>query len=196
MGVQRRRQALHFPRLPQAAVSQWDPHRGFPAFKCSHQFLHPPSRLSERTCFSTSVHSGPCRQTKAEQVFDRWWRAKKLQPDGRALRAGFVKRLSRAGDFNIVRSDLTKCSAQPTFPQVISVNIYEAKTQLSRLVAAVETRGETIVLCRNGTPVADIVPHHKGRDITLEPDPELRGARYVEDPTAPLQPEEWPEELR
>jgi hypothetical protein len=40
------------------------------------------------------------------------------------------------------------------------------------------------------------VPHHKGRDITLEPDPELRGARYVEDPTAPLQPEEWPEELR
>ena len=195
MGVQRRRQALHCPRLPQAAVSQWDLHRGSPAFKCSHQFWHTPSRLIERTCFSTSVNAGPGSQSKAQQILDWWWRATKLTPDGRALRAGFV-RLSRAGDFLIIRSDLTNCSIRPTFAHVISVNIYEAKTQLSRLVAAVETRGETIVLCRNGTPVADIVPHHKGRDITLEPDPELRGARYVEDPTAPLQPEEWPEELR
>jgi antitoxin (DNA-binding transcriptional repressor) of toxin-antitoxin stability system len=195
MGVQRRRQALHFPRLAQAAVSQWDPHRGSPAFECSHQFWHPPSRLIERTCFSTSVNSGPGRQIKAEQTLDRGWGAQKHPPEGRALRVGFV-RLSRAGDFTITRSDLTNCSIRPTFAHVISVNIYEAKTQLSRLVAAVETRGETVVLCRNGTPVADIVPHHKGRDITLEPDPELRGARYVQDPTAPLQPEEWPEELR
>ena len=170
MGLQRRRQALHFPRSPQAAVSQWDPHRGSPAFKCSHQFWHPPSRLIERTCFSTSVNAGPGSQSKAEQILDWWWRA---------LRAGFVKGLSRAGYFNMIRPDLTNCGIPPTFAHVISVNIYEAKTQLSRLVAAVETRGETIVLCRNGTPVADIVPHHKGRDITLEPDPELRGARYV-----------------
>jgi antitoxin (DNA-binding transcriptional repressor) of toxin-antitoxin stability system len=82
------------------------------------------------------------------------------------------------------------------FAEVISINIYEAKTQLSRLVAAVETRGETVILCRNGTPVADLVPHHKGRDITLEPDPTLRGARYTGDPTAALGAEEWPEELR
>ena len=79
---------------------------------------------------------------------------------------------------------------------MISINIYEAKTQLSRLVAAVENHGETVVLCRNGVPVADLVPHHKGRDITLEPDPALRGARYVGDPTAPLGADEWPEELR
>lgn len=77
---------------------------------------------------------------------------------------------------------------------MISINIYEAKTQLSRLVAAVETRGETVVLCRNGTPVANIVPHRS--PITLEPDPGLRGARYVGDPTAPLDAQEWPEEWR
>lgn len=36
-------------------------------------------------------------------------------------------------------------------------NIYEAKTQLSKLVERVET-GEEIVLARNGRPVARIVP--------------------------------------
>lgn len=38
------------------------------------------------------------------------------------------------------------------------VNIYEAKTGLSRLVADVE-RGATVVLCRDGKPVARIVPY-------------------------------------
>ncbi len=79
---------------------------------------------------------------------------------------------------------------------MISVNLYEAKTQLSRLVTTVETSGERVVLCRNGTPVADIVPHDKRSDTTLEPDPELCGARYLENPTAPLGLEEWPEALR
>ena len=36
-------------------------------------------------------------------------------------------------------------------------NIHEAKTQFSRLVAAVE-RGETVTICRNGAPVIDCVP--------------------------------------
>ena len=68
--------------------------------------------------------------------------------------------------------------------------------EIAGLCAAVETSGKTSVLCRNGTPVADLLPQHKGREITLESDPELRGARCVEDPVDPLQPEEWPEELR
>ena len=79
---------------------------------------------------------------------------------------------------------------------MIAINIYEAKTQLSRLVAAVETQGERIVLCRNGTPVADIVPHKKGGDANLHPDPELLGAQFLQDPTAPLSSEDWPEVLR
>jgi prevent-host-death family protein len=38
-----------------------------------------------------------------------------------------------------------------------SVNIHEAKTQLSRLLERVE-RGEEIVIARNGRPIARIVP--------------------------------------
>lgn len=36
-------------------------------------------------------------------------------------------------------------------------NIHEAKTQFSKLVAAVE-RGESVTICRNGRPVAECVP--------------------------------------
>lgn len=75
------------------------------------------------------------------------------------------------------------------------VNIYEAKTQLSRLVQAVEEGGESVVLCRNGKPVADLVPH-AARKAKLEPLPELKGAHYVGDPCAPLEEDDWPESLR
>jgi prevent-host-death family protein len=78
-----------------------------------------------------------------------------------------------------------------------TVNLYEAKTHLSKLVAAVEERGERVVLCRNGKPVAEIVPHKKGEIKGLpEMDAALAGAIYHQDPTAPLAPEDWPEELR
>lgn len=39
----------------------------------------------------------------------------------------------------------------------MSVNVYEAKTQLSRLLARVE-QGEEILIARAGTPVARLVP--------------------------------------
>jgi len=42
------------------------------------------------------------------------------------------------------------------------VNIHHAKTQLSRLIERVEA-GEEIVIARNGTPVAKLVP------IVLQP---------------------------
>jgi len=40
-----------------------------------------------------------------------------------------------------------------------TINLYQAKTQLSRLVATVEKEGGRIVLCRNGSPEADLVLH-------------------------------------
>ena len=40
---------------------------------------------------------------------------------------------------------------------MVTVNVHEAKTHLSRLLAKVEA-GENIVIARNGTPVARIVP--------------------------------------
>jgi prevent-host-death family protein len=39
-------------------------------------------------------------------------------------------------------------------------NIHEAKTQFSKLVAAVE-RGERVTICRNGEPVIECVPAAK-----------------------------------
>ena len=42
---------------------------------------------------------------------------------------------------------------------MIAVNILEAKTSLSRLVAAIEDRQESeIIIARNGRPVARLVP--------------------------------------
>jgi prevent-host-death family protein len=40
---------------------------------------------------------------------------------------------------------------------VIVVNMHEAKSRLSELVRLVES-GEKVVLARNGTPVAELVP--------------------------------------
>lgn len=42
------------------------------------------------------------------------------------------------------------------------VNVHEAKTQLSRLLQAVED-GEEIVIARNGEPVAKLVRHEPER---------------------------------
>jgi antitoxin (DNA-binding transcriptional repressor) of toxin-antitoxin stability system len=79
---------------------------------------------------------------------------------------------------------------------MVTVNIYEAKTQFSRLVAAVEQRGERFVLCRNGLPVADLVPHTPVSVKNLDPDPMLAGACFLGNPSAPLDQEDWPEDLR
>ena len=76
-----------------------------------------------------------------------------------------------------------------------TVNIYEAKTHLSRLISELQVNEEPIVLCRNGVPVADLVPHRKA-PIEHEPLPELQGACFLGNPTAPLDEEDWPEALR
>jgi prevent-host-death family protein len=43
------------------------------------------------------------------------------------------------------------------------VNVHEAKSQLSRLLQAVE-EGEEIVIARNGKPVARLVRHQQARE--------------------------------
>lgn len=39
-----------------------------------------------------------------------------------------------------------------------TVNVHEAKTQLSKLLSVVE-RGETVIIAKAGTPVAKLVPY-------------------------------------
>jgi prevent-host-death family protein len=58
-------------------------------------------------------------------------------------------------------------------------SVYEAKARFSSLLNEVKEKNCTIVICRHGVPVADLV-----------------GAKYLCDPTAPLEKDDWPEALR
>ena len=86
------------------------------------------------------------------------------------------------------------------------VNIHDAKTNLSKLIERVEA-GEEIVIARNGTPVAKLVPVEERFPVRLgllkgeieilpgfdETDPELIRLFYEGHPDDPLfqDPEEW-----
>jgi antitoxin (DNA-binding transcriptional repressor) of toxin-antitoxin stability system len=73
-----------------------------------------------------------------------------------------------------------------------ALNIHETKTHLSSLLVEVEERGETFLICRNGKPVANLVPHRtKSR---LMPHPSMSRIEIKYNPTEPLTAEEWPEE--
>jgi prevent-host-death family protein len=70
---------------------------------------------------------------------------------------------------------------------MIAVNIHEAKTQFSKLIARVEA-GEEVVIARDGAPVARLVPIHppvskrvSGRDRDLFSVPEDFDAPLPED---------------
>ena len=82
---------------------------------------------------------------------------------------------------------------------MIMVNMHEAKTRLSELVKAVETEGETVILCRNGTEVAEIraVARKPVNRMLIPPDPTLQvelAPGY--DPSEPLSEDEWPSDCR
>jgi prevent-host-death family protein len=69
------------------------------------------------------------------------------------------------------------------------LNIHEAKTQLSSVLAEVERTGQAVVICRNGVPVADIVPHQ--RRLRSKPHPTFSRIVLHYDPTEVLSPEDW-----
>ena len=75
------------------------------------------------------------------------------------------------------------------------VSIYEAKAHLSRLIAEVQRTGKPVTICRNRKPVVDLVVHREPGD-PLKQDPALKGAVYHGDPCAPVNEEDWPEDLR
>ncbi len=72
------------------------------------------------------------------------------------------------------------------------LNVHEAKTRLSSVLAAVSEKGEKYLICRNGKPVADLIPHIK--KSRLQPHPTLSRIRIKYDVTEPLGADEWPEE--
>ncbi len=75
-----------------------------------------------------------------------------------------------------------------------TVNVHEAKTNFSSLLARVEAKSEAIIICRNGEPVADLVPHR--RTNRLKPHPRLSKIKIGYDPIETLTPQEWPEAER
>jgi antitoxin (DNA-binding transcriptional repressor) of toxin-antitoxin stability system len=75
-----------------------------------------------------------------------------------------------------------------------TVNVHEAKTNFSSLLASVESSSETFVICRNGEPVADLVPH-KRKDRTKK-NSVLSQIKIKYDPVEPASEEEWPKRFR
>ncbi len=69
-------------------------------------------------------------------------------------------------------------------------DVHEAKTQFSALIAELEAGRNRVVICRNGKPIADLLPHQE--DISMDADPELGAIVVRYDPTEPLSDEEWP----
>lgn len=74
-------------------------------------------------------------------------------------------------------------------------NIHDAKTNLSSLVSDVETKHETILLCRSGKPVARIVPIEPLAS-PLKHSPKLSKLKLYYDPVEGLTADEWPETAR
>jgi antitoxin (DNA-binding transcriptional repressor) of toxin-antitoxin stability system len=75
-----------------------------------------------------------------------------------------------------------------------TVNVHAAKTHFSRLLATVEHSSESFVICRNGEPVADLVPHQ--RVTRVKRHPVLGRIKIGYDPVEPLSADEWPEVAR
>ncbi len=77
---------------------------------------------------------------------------------------------------------------------MITVNTHEAKTRLSELLLKVERKHEIIIICRNGTPVAELSPCKKVRH-PLRQNPKLKVV-FRQDPALPLTEEDWPTSQR
>jgi len=78
---------------------------------------------------------------------------------------------------------------------MITVNTHEAKTRLSALLAEVESRQETVIICRGGKPVAELRSLTPGVIDPLIQHAELAG-EILYDPTEPADESEWPEAAR
>ena len=89
--------------------------------------------------------------------------------------------------FFTIRTNWTNCES------VKSVNIHEAKTQFSKLIAEIEEAGEPILICRHGAPVAELGPHQRSRSVA--PSARFGAVEIDYDPIEPLGESEWPNAL-
>lgn len=78
---------------------------------------------------------------------------------------------------------------------MIAVNTHEAKTQLSQLLLKVEKNHETVVICRNGVPIAGLSAWPK-KTNPLRQSSKLKKVTFHHDPSLPLDENDWPKALR
>ena len=79
---------------------------------------------------------------------------------------------------------------------MVTVNTHDAKTRLSALLALVEQKGERVLICRHGRPVAELSrAKAKKRRNRLSADPALR-VKLSFDPVEPLTDDEFPTAFR
>ena len=78
------------------------------------------------------------------------------------------------------------------------VNTHQAKTKLSSLLADIEEKGETVIICRNGNPVAELHRYQKGPGSLWTVHEELKPVYLAKDfdPVKPLPLDDWPETCR
>ncbi len=74
---------------------------------------------------------------------------------------------------------------------MLKINVHEAKTRLSALLASVEKKGELVRICRDGVPVAELRAVKRLRN-PLKTNPKLR-VHFKADPMLPLEDEDWPQ---
>ena len=89
---------------------------------------------------------------------------------------------------------LTLWTNRTNFAAMKTVNVHEAKTNFSSLLARLEANSETIVICRNGKPVADLVSHR--RISRTKPHPVLGKIKIKYDPVETVSESEWPLRFR
>ena len=89
---------------------------------------------------------------------------------------------------------LTQWTSWTNIAAMKTVNVHEAKTHFSSLLATVEDSSESFVICRNGEPVADLVPHQRATRVKTHP--VLGKIKIGYDPVEPLSADEWPEAAR
>ena len=75
-----------------------------------------------------------------------------------------------------------------------TVNIHDAKTGLSRLLAEIEKSGKRIVICRNGEPIADLIPH--AAEVPMVADKHLGAIKIKYDPIEEIDETDWPRDSR
>jgi antitoxin (DNA-binding transcriptional repressor) of toxin-antitoxin stability system len=76
---------------------------------------------------------------------------------------------------------------------MITVNTHDAKTNFSSLLHSVEINSETILVCRNGHPIAEIHPLNKPKRKGLPVPDRALALKINYDPTEPLGDEDLPE---